>query len=242
MDNLKTQNIHSDNGPYPPLELLCTTKFKGIGIYNDTLGWIDFSIPGILDDCFQTDGLNIVDFIILDLKSFLIAYYPPGNYKDINLGIFTLRNGLANEIDLTPKNVIDVYYGDLSKSYSSVIANPYYNCIAQCTFKTNKLIMYADTLGLDVEENMTNNDVKINYFSIQNILDISINLEVAENMKINLLNYLGQEIACLKNEEISNGNSQYQLDLSQYKLTSGVYFCNIIIGSYSVSKKILIMK
>ena len=57
---------------------------------------------------------------------------------------------------------------------------------------------------------------------------------------IKVYDVLGKEIAALVNERKSRGN--YSIDLNSSKLPSGIYFYRLISGTYSSTKKMVILK
>ncbi len=69
---------------------------------------------------------------------------------------------------------------------------------------------------------------------------ISFSLPVREHVTINVYNMLGQKAATLVNEIRDAGNYNITFDASD--LSSGVYFYSINAGSFSATKKMILMK
>ena len=65
-------------------------------------------------------------------------------------------------------------------------------------------------------------------------------LQEKSNAKLTLLNALGEEIAVLVNEEQDKGYHKVEFDGS--KLTSGVYFYQLKAGTFTETKKMMLMK
>jgi hypothetical protein len=60
------------------------------------------------------------------------------------------------------------------------------------------------------------------------------------NVKITIYDILGNEITTLVNEAITTGT--YEVEFDGSKLTSGLYFYQLKAGTYSITKKMLLMK
>ncbi|MCX6150550.1 MAG: T9SS type A sorting domain-containing protein [Ignavibacteriales bacterium] len=69
---------------------------------------------------------------------------------------------------------------------------------------------------------------------------ISFSLPVSQNVVLKIFNSLGQEISTLINSEFDAGN--YTYNFTADNLTSGIYFYTLNAGSFSSSKKMLLVK
>ena len=69
---------------------------------------------------------------------------------------------------------------------------------------------------------------------------ISYLIKHADNVRISILNTLGEEVLVLVNEEKTPGT--YELEFKADNLTSGVYFYRIQSGRFSETKKMLLMR
>jgi hypothetical protein len=70
--------------------------------------------------------------------------------------------------------------------------------------------------------------------------NIKFDLPKSENVKLIVINQLGQEVATLINEELQSGSYKYTFDA--YKLSSGTYFYRIVTDSYIDTKKMMLVK
>ncbi|HEY5536132.1 MAG TPA: T9SS type A sorting domain-containing protein [Ignavibacteria bacterium] len=59
-------------------------------------------------------------------------------------------------------------------------------------------------------------------------------------MSLKVYNQLGQEVAVLANKVMDAG--YYSADFDGTRLSSGVYFCRLISGSYYALKKMILLK
>ncbi|MHC1737405.1 MAG: T9SS type A sorting domain-containing protein [Ignavibacteriaceae bacterium] len=71
---------------------------------------------------------------------------------------------------------------------------------------------------------------------------ISYGLKVPGRVSLKLYDMLGNEVAELVNEMQEAGRHDYQLSINNYKLSSGVYFYQLRVGSYSSVKKMILVK
>lgn len=69
---------------------------------------------------------------------------------------------------------------------------------------------------------------------------ISFALPVAENVTVKVFNLLGQEVATVVNERFESGVHRVNFDATN--LVSGVYFYRIDAGSFSATRKMILMK
>ena len=71
---------------------------------------------------------------------------------------------------------------------------------------------------------------------------ISYQLPVNSNVTLKLFDIAGNEVAVLVDGWQSAGSYNYQLSINNYQLTSGVYFYRLQAGSFSASRKLLLLK
>ena len=69
---------------------------------------------------------------------------------------------------------------------------------------------------------------------------ISYHLPVNSNVSVRIFDMLGREIAILVNEEQSAGRKEVQWNASG--VPSGIYFCRLQAGTYSETKKLILVK
>ena len=72
------------------------------------------------------------------------------------------------------------------------------------------------------------------------VTKISYQLPVDGNVKLSVYNILGREVDILVNEKQNAG--EHNIDFNATNLTSGVYFYKLIAGSYSDTKKMILVK
>jgi len=71
---------------------------------------------------------------------------------------------------------------------------------------------------------------------------ISYKLSVEGNVKLTLVSLLGQEVAVLKDGFEEAGEHNYELQITNYELNTGMYFVRLVAGGMVESEKILIIK
>jgi len=72
--------------------------------------------------------------------------------------------------------------------------------------------------------------------------EIRFSIPKDSHVKLELFNTLGGKVATLMNKEMSAGSHNYQLSISNYQLPSGIYFYKLQSGSFSETKKMLLLK
>ncbi len=115
---------------------------------------------------------------------------------------------------------------------------------------TRPLDVFADTCLLNCTGPLTgmgNNQIHVEYKLMQNYPNpfnpqtkIVFQIPSSENVKITVTDILGREVEELTNEYLNAGLHEVVFDGSNF--ASGVYFYNIASGSYSDSKKMLMIK
>lgn len=112
-------------------------------------------------------------------------------------------------------------------------------------------VLYGDT-GMYVGINSNSKNVPSSYRLYQNYPNpfnptTKIKFDVASNVKSEMSNtkliiydILGSEIAMLVNEKLAPGNYEVEFDASNYP--SGVYYYKLETGSFSESKKMVLVK
>ncbi|MBN2572883.1 MAG: T9SS type A sorting domain-containing protein [Ignavibacteriales bacterium] len=71
---------------------------------------------------------------------------------------------------------------------------------------------------------------------------VSYQLPVVSDVRITLYNTLGQQIKVLLNEEKNSGNYEIEINANELKLSSGVYFVEMIANEYKDTIKINLIK
>jgi len=112
------------------------------------------------------------------------------------------------------------------------------------------VLKYASVTGLEDEEDFTPNNFVLNQnypnpFNPSTKIKYTIpseNISGVEGSRVQLkvFDVLGNEVATLVDENKSVGS--YEVELNASELTSGVYFYKLQAGSYSETKKMILMK
>ena len=105
----------------------------------------------------------------------------------------------------------------------------------------NGRIMYNENGGLeDVKELEIRNDelgINISPNPVNELSVISYQLSVSSNVTIKIFDNIGREIKTLVNEKKPKG--QYEIKYNTRSLLEGIYFCQIISGNKTLTKKFL---
>jgi photosystem II stability/assembly factor-like uncharacterized protein len=70
--------------------------------------------------------------------------------------------------------------------------------------------------------------------------NINFSISKAGLTRLSVFNYLGQEVAVLKNEFMNTGN--YEVSFNNANLSSGVYYYKLVSGDYTNTKKMILIK
>ena len=71
---------------------------------------------------------------------------------------------------------------------------------------------------------------------------IGFSIPANSNVSLKVYNILGKLVALLVNEEKEAGEYSISFNTSDYKLSAGVYFYRLDAGSFSSTKKLLLLK
>ena len=102
-------------------------------------------------------------------------------------------------------------------------------------------IEYQDDLFVGIVEQDLINSVNVFPNPAKNHVVIDFNANVAGNLKVNLKDVLGKDVAVIYNNKINSGKNKLVVNLAQYTIKSGIYFMNFIIdGELTTTQKIII--
>ncbi len=72
--------------------------------------------------------------------------------------------------------------------------------------------------------------------------EIKFSIPQDSHVILELFNTLGEKVATLIDKEMSAGSHNYQFSISNYQLPSGIYFYKLQSGSFSETKKMILLK
>jgi outer membrane protein Omp28/type IX secretion system substrate protein len=93
---------------------------------------------------------------------------------------------------------------------------------------------------VDIDEELTSDDVSVHPNPVSNIANIEFNLSNRSDVTIAVFDILGKNIKTIHNGELDGGSHRIQLGTSD--MNQGVYFTKIQINSDVITKKILVTK
>jgi hypothetical protein len=201
------------------------------------------STPDIGADEF--DGIYIVP---VELKSFTAT--TNGKEVILNWSTATELNNQGFEIERSEDNTIFNKIGFVpgfgtttepkSYSYSDQSANTgtnYYR-IKQVDFDGS--YKYSDVVEIDFK-GFNSYLLELNYPNPFNpTTTIGFGIQNKSNVKITILNAIGEEVAVVMNEEKEAG--YHQVEFNAANLPSGVYFYQLKAGNYVDTKKMILLK
>ncbi len=103
---------------------------------------------------------------------------------------------------------------------------------------------YSDVVEVNIENELPSKfQLSQNYPNPFNpSTEIKFSIPQNSHVKLELFNALGEKVATLINEEMSAGSHNYQLSISNYQLSSGVYFYKLQSGNFAETKKMILIK
>jgi len=130
---------------------------------------------------------------------------------------------------------------EYTHTFTAAGDNPYH-CEPHQGMGMTGTIIVQDPVGVsDDGETAKNFDLKQNFPNPFNpSTRISYAIPSASFVNLKVYDIIGNEIAVLVNEEKQAGN--YQIDFDATELTGGVYFYQLLTGSFVETKKMILMK
>ncbi len=185
-------------------------------------GWIDFNQDGILVD---TTGEHIFKDTTLSTGSYALSYTVPDSaLKGVTFARFRFSDtpGLL-PIDFPPYSNLDISVGEVED-----------------------YVVGIDTLLTSIRIDR-NASIPKEFKLFQNFPNpfnpsttIQYSVKEATDVKLEVFNVLGQSVMILVDEFQNSGTYKAIIDFN--KLTSGVYFYRIQMGSFVQSKKMILLK
>ena len=130
---------------------------------------------------------------------------------------------------------------EYTHTFTAVGNNPYH-CEPHQAMGMTGTIIVQDPVGVSDDESIAEQfELQQNYPNPFNpITRISYAIPSASFVNLRVYDIIGNEIAVLVNEEKQAGN--YQIDFDATELTGGVYFYQLLTGSFVETKKMILMK
>jgi photosystem II stability/assembly factor-like uncharacterized protein len=222
-------------GNYTSAIAFHTNKLYGVAATSSSLStlarttnggttWSPIDIgPGLTGTCY-----------IQWIESTPVLYIVGSNGKvkrSINNGVNWTETPTANVDNITHFdfiNVMNVIYGYAVSSDGDVI----------------KLV---DSVLVITGKNNNNSNIPVEYKLEQNYpnpfnpsTNIAFSIPNAEDVRLAVYDYLGQEVAVIKNEFMPAGNHEVNFNASD--LSSGIYFYKLTAGNFVETKKMILVK
>jgi len=130
---------------------------------------------------------------------------------------------------------------EYTHTFTAVGNNPYH-CEPHQAMGMTGTIIVQDPVGVSDDESIAEQfELQQNYPNPFNpSTRISYAIPSASFVNLRVYDIIGNEIAVLVNEEKQAGN--YQIDFDATELTGGVYFYQLLTGSFVETKKMILMK
>ncbi len=166
---------------------------------------------------YEVSGQGILTF------SFDSIMLPDSNINEAashGLIQFTIDQNPANNIGTVIENTAEIYF-DFNPA---VITNTVVNTIVTVT---------------DIYKNENSLNVVNVYPNPSNgLFTIDLKLEKENNIKVELFDVVGKKISGLSNQKLQTGSHQLKMDIA--KMSLGIYFMSVQIGSENYLKKIVV--
>jgi len=102
---------------------------------------------------------------------------------------------------------------------------------------------YSDKITVELGELVKEYKLEQNYPNPFNpSTEIKFSIPQNSNVKLELFNMLGEKVATLINQEMTAGSHNYQLSISNYQLSSGIYLYKLQSGNFVQTRKLMLIK
>ena len=185
---------------------------------------------------FNNDGTEEIFIVFNEFKFILEFAGEPNkhNYDVIYYGIVKPENPFIYMDNVT---VYDVFNRGQQEIIVSLLEGTQTNYF-------HRTYIYTNELPTDVKNELIISD---DYFLYQNfpnpfnsITKIKFSIPKLDIVKIKIYDILGNEIRTLLNDSKTTGH--YEIEFDANNLPSGIYFYRIISGSYSETKKMILLR
>ena len=214
---IKTTDGGSNWTPVTNTGINSESYSKCIFFLNATTGWIGTNIP---------DQQGDIQRVILHTTD--------GGSS------WTMQNPQISAQEIT---VFSIFFWDVNNGWFTGD-----HCVQNCD-GPDSLRVYGGTIGhytgtTGVEEN---NNIPNEFSLLQNYPNpfnpttvIEYSIQNVGMVRLTVYDILGQEVATLVNKEQTPG--LYEVEFNAQNLTSGIYFYRLTVGSFSESKKLLLLR
>lgn len=172
-----------------------------------------------------------------DIPTWTIAINPFDSevlYVGTDLGVFISENGGESwseyNDNLPPYYVMDMHYHPLDSTLR--IAT-----LGRGVWKTKSIPDFG-TNTTAIDASVTNINVYPNPFA--EAATISITMERPANVRLDLLNVLGQKVSSIHDGNLGLGEQRFNLDAKGARLSPGVYFVRLQVGRYKSIKQVIL--
>jgi hypothetical protein len=183
---------------------------------------------------------NVINLIWENYEGFAFSSYyiyrglTPGTLTPLD----TIQNTITTYSDNTAPIGINTYYQIVIVKQDSCVATSiaksqtqtYTNSVSNMEeYKLIGIDEYSRNLfGMSIFPNPFNNNTNIGYTLFKNA-----------NVKLSLINILGEEIAILNNEKQTSGKHQISFSASEKNLATGMYYIKLDVDGYIEIKKMI---
>ncbi len=188
----------------------------------------------MMKDDLSPNGYNCCDIFLVHSTDGGATWSNPRNLSNSR----GLDDRFVSVAPWNPPGVVDLVWQEDTEAGGQVIGDP------GTTIQRTRQVFLRTGLTTDVPEVGTRassfslNQNYPNPFNPNTVITYS--LPSSSNVKLSVYGMMGQEVATLVNEHKEAG--EYRVSFGASKLSSGVYFYTLKAGSYSVTRKMVLMK
>lgn len=152
----------------------------------------------------------------------------------------------SNPLTILPgqQDTLEIYFYGISVGTGKIIVKAWVNGNAG-NFLTDTFQVHLGPVGIkQISSIVDGYELEQNYPNPFNpVTKINFSIRKRENVSLKVYDLLGNEVANLiNNEMISSGKYSYELNSSEYNMSSGVYFYTLKTESFASTKKMLLIK
>lgn len=185
---------------------------------------------------FDNDG-NEEIFMTLNQYILILKFSGKPNSHSFDVEYYGIINSVNPLINLDNVTVYDVFKRGMKEIIVSLLEGTQTNSF-------HRTYIYTNQIPTKVEDDLV---IINNYYLFQNYPNpfnpntkIKFTIPNSEKVQIKVCDILGKEIETLLNEFRQAGT--YEIEFSASNLPSGIYFYRMISGSYSETKKMILLR